>query len=60
MMGHLIVGVVGGLDVLHEVDGDAVQNAGSPHRGSRVPPRCDLDRVHISEGIDQFVVELEV
>ena len=41
----LVVGVVAGLDVLHEVHRDAVQHARAPHRRGGVPPGRDLDRV---------------
>ena len=54
--GALVVGVVGGLDVLHEVHGDAARDARAPHRRRGHPPGRDLDRIERRERADELVV----
>ncbi len=54
--GMLVVGVVGGLDVLHEVNGQSAHDARAPHRRRGHPPRRDLDRIELRERGGELVV----
>ncbi len=55
----LVVGVVGGLDVLHEVDRQPARDARAPDGRGGHPPRRHLDRVDVRERVAERVVVLE-
>ena len=56
MAGALVVGVVGGLDVLDEVNRDAPRDARSPDRLRGHPPRRHLDRLELGKRAGELVV----